>query len=174
MEVNFASKNLTCCSIDLYWNYNQKEKNDPYSFKLYQREGSKMILTDLFEFKKIYEGKDTSYEVINLKPNKTYTFKLLIIKNEETTEKIIEVKTLYSPLAVISENSFGIANKEVYEEKEKISDFQRNIINNCSKLIFDENDKNILKGNFSGIEISITNENNIYFISFDLDSEIFL
>ena len=172
MEANFTYKNLTCCSVVLCWNYNKKEKDDLYSYKLLQREGSQSVFTDYFKFKEIYKGKDTSYEVINLKPNQTYTFKLLIIENDETIEeKIIEATMLSSPSVVISENSFGIANGEVYGEKEKISDFQTNIIKNCSKLIFDENDENILKGNFNGIKIRIANENNVCYISFDLDSE---
>ena len=175
MNIEFFYKNLSCCSLELHWNYNSKEKKDLDYYELFQREGDNNIITNIFKFTSFYKGKNTHYEVINLKPNQIYTFKLKVITIDSSEEKIIKVKTLSSPHAILSEKSFERKNGEITEEKEKLSDFQQKIIKNCSKFVFDENDENILKGDFNGIKIKITNEikNNTYYISFDVESYYF-
>ena len=49
------------------------------------------------------------------------------------------------------------------------------IINNCSKLIFEEKNENIIIGHFDEIEIKLTtvieNHNCLYYISFDINSD---
>lgn len=98
-------------------------------------------------------------------------------ENKNLTEsKIFKVKTLkLSPPAILSEQSIEKSNGHFIEEKDKLSDFQKEIIKNCSKLIFEENDKNKLKGDFNGIIIKITHEikKDIYYISFDFNSDYF-
>ena len=56
-----------------------------------------------------------------------------------------------------------------------MNDFSERIIKNCCKFIFEENNENILEGNFNGIKIKIIHEikYNIYYISFDLNSDYF-
>ena len=85
--------------------------------------------------------------------------------------------TLNAPLAILSKYSEEIANGKNIQFKDKLTDSQIKIINNCSKLIFEENDKNIIRGNFDGIEIKIGNQierkNNIYYIAFDINNDYF-
>ena len=132
MDINFYSENVGCCSLELHWNYSpkkeEKKKIDNISYELYQKEGGNHYITNLIYFKNIYTGKDTSNEVINLKPNQLYTFKLKMIKEEENLEKVIEVKTLFGPPAILSEDSVEKANGGIIEEKDKISNFQKQII----------------------------------------------
>jgi len=64
MDINFTYKNLTCCSLDLFWNYNSKEKEDIESYELFQREGGDNFMTNFYYFESIYKGKNTSFEVI--------------------------------------------------------------------------------------------------------------
>ena len=172
MDINFTYKNLTCCSLELFWNYNSKEKEDIESYELFQREGGDNFMTNFYYFESIYKGKNTSFEVINLKPNQNYAFKIKINKKEESKyeDKTIEIKTLNAPHAFLSENSVKIANFEFAQNQNILNDFQEKIIKNCCKFIFEENNENILDGNFNGIRIKITHEieNNIYYISFDL------
>ena len=113
-----------------------------------------------------------------MKPNKTYIFKLRIYKSKKYIKKIkIEVTTLNAPLAILSKYSEEIANGKNIQFKDKLTESQIKIINNCSKLIFEENDKNIIRGNFDGIEIKIGNQierkNNIYYIAFDINNDYF-
>ena len=56
-----------------------------------------------------------------------------------------------------------------------MNDYQTSIIKDCSKLIFEKKQENVLKGYFNGIEIKITHEQikNIYYISFDIESGYF-
>ena len=177
MDINFTYKNLTCCSLELFWNYNSKEKEDIESYELFQREGGDNFMTNFYYFESIYKGKNTSFEVINLKPNQNYAFKIKINKKEESKyeDKTIEIKTLNAPHAFLSENSVKIANFEFAQNQNILNDFQKKIIKNCCKFIFDENNENILDGNFNGIRIKITHEikNNIYYISFDLKPDYF-
>ena len=171
-EKELDYKNLTCCSLELSWKDRNKEKgaNDPYEYNLYKKEEKQNIL--------IYSGKDTRFEVINLKPNKSYIFKLKIIKSKKYIEKIkVQITTLKGPTAILSENSDQIAIGKKIDLTDNIIDSQIKIINNCSKLIFEENDINSIKGVFDGIEIKITNiiENNMNtsYISFDIEPNYF-
>jgi len=178
MEVNFYYDNLTCCSVELYWKYNgrEEEPNNSYEYTLEQKEGDNNIITNFFKFKKIYQGDNAYYEVINLKPKQTYSFRLTIIKSGKSIkEKIITITTLKSPKVILSENSVKIANEEKIDFSNDLSQFQKDIINNCSKLNFEENNENIIKGDFNGIEIKITNEaeTNITYISFDIKSDFY-
>ena len=177
-DIYFSSENVTCCSLELLWNDNDKENTE--SFELYQKEeGHNFISEKLFYgYDMIYKGENTNYEVINLKPDKTYIYKLRIIKKDSSKnkEKEISVKTLLSPHSILSINSLDIANKKNPENINKdLTDAQIKLIKNCAKIIFDENNENILKDNFDGIEIKITHEkeSNIYYISFDVASDYF-
>ena len=167
----FYEKNATCCSLELYWIDKNKEKddNDSYDYQIYQI-GKKN------DYVNIYNGKNTNYQVENLEPNIVYIFILNIIKGGEIIlKRDIKIKTLESPQAILSENSFKIANGEKIEYKYNLSDSQKNIIKNCSKLIFEGNNEDILIGNFDGIEIKLTYEieNHMYYISFDIKSKYF-
>ena len=162
----FRAENISCCSLELLWKDKNREENanNSYEYKLYKNDN------------KIYQGKNTSFEVIDLNPNETYTFKIKIMKSEKQTDvKAIHVTTLKAPISLISENSIKVANGENIKYNNELSEIQKNIIKNCSKLIFDENEKNLIKGNFDGIEIKITHEDkaNIYYISFDIDDNYF-
>ena len=169
-EKDFSYKNLTCCTVVIYWKDINKEKNinESHNYELYIQEDKEPHL--------IYRGKKTEFEVINLKPKKTYIFKLKIIKeNKYIYKKTISVITCEAPHAIISEHSDKIANGENINIIDNITENQKNIINNCSKLIFEEKDDNIIKGNFNGIEIKIANtmENNtsVNYISFEIKSD---
>ena len=171
-EKEFVFENLTCCSIEFFWKDRNKENdaNNSYDYQLYQKEDKNRTL--------IYEGKDTRFEVINLKPNTKYIFKLKTLKSQKCIEKKkIEVTTLKAPSAILSENSDQTAIGEGIEKTENLIESQKKIINACNKLIFEEKDDNIIKGDFDGIEIKIANlfENNINinFISFDIKSNYF-
>ena len=63
------------------------------------------------------------------------------------------------------------------EENFILTDHRKDIIHNCSKLIFEENNESFIKGNFGGIEIKIAyyikNHINMYYISFDIESNYF-
>lgn len=82
---------------------------------------------------------------------------------------------------MLSEKSVEIKNGDFQEQKDKITDYEKDIIKNCSKLIFDESNENILKGVFNGIwvhngiKIKLTHEpqNDIYYISFDLEEKYY-
>ena len=58
-----------------------------------------------------------------------------------------------------------------------LSDSQKDIISNCSKLIFEENKGDIMIDNFNGIEVKIAyiveNDINLYYISFDVTPDYF-
>ena len=169
-EKDFSYKNLTCCTVVIYWKDINKEKNinESHNYELYIQEDKEPHL--------IYRGKKTEFEVINLKPKKTYIFKLKIIKeNKYIYKKTISVITCEAPHAIISEHSDKIANGENINIIDNITENQKNIINNCSKLIFEEKDDNIIKGNFNEIEIKIANtmENNtsVNYISFEIKSD---
>ena len=179
-EISFKYDNLTCCSLKLYWKIKSKKANHhKYSYKLYQKEGSDSFIANLFYFEMIYEGDDTTFEVINLKPDQQYTFKLEVIKNsEKSDDTIMEVKTLKSPNYIISDKSMKIANGEKFENKSDLTDVKIKLIKNCCKLIFTKKkeNKNILKGNFDGIKMKITYESSskIYYISFDIKSKYYI
>ena len=162
----FRAENISCCSLELLWKDKNREENanNSYEYKLYKNDN------------KIYQGKNTSFEVIDLNPNETYTFKIKIMKSEKQTDvKAIHVTALKAPISLISQNSIKIANGKNIKYNNELSEIQKNIFKNCSKLIFDENEKNLIKGNFDGIEIKITHEDkaNIYYISFDIDDNYF-
>ena len=157
MEDEFYYRNLSCCSVEICWRDFSEEENILY--ELYQNK-------DL-----IYQGNNTSYEVINLNPKEEYIFKLKTKrKGEVLKENKIQIKTLNSPKAIISERSVKIANGESINKTNKLTDQQERIIKNCSNLIFDDKYENIIKGNFDGIEIKIAHETetNIFYICFDI------
>ena len=170
---DFYYDNLTCCSLTLHW---KKIPNDNIFYKLEQKEGGNNIITNLFSFKEIYNDHDNIFEVFNLKPNQLYTFKLTFKIGNEKKEFVKEVTTLISPPSILSEKSVDIANKKSFETiKNNLNDYQTSIIKDCSKLIFEKKQENVLKGYFNGIEIKITHEQikNIYYISFDIESGYF-
>ena len=176
MDNDFYDKNLSFFSVDLYWKDESTDMNtiNSYRYELYQKKGGDNFLTNFFLFKKIYEGTNTNYKVTNLNPDETYTFKLNIIKDGESIkERKITITTLYHSFAIISENSTKIAKGENINYSHKLNEFEKTIIRNCSKLIFEENDAIAIKGDFNGIEIKITHDdkNNIYYISFDIKSD---
>ena len=174
MDYNFFCKNLNCCSLELCWKNCDKEKkeNDSYDYEILQREKG-------CEYIQIYFGKDRFCEAINLIPNKEYIFKLNIKKDgERILKKKLNIITSNSPLAILSINSFKIANKEKIENNNFIlSESQKNIINICSKLISEQNEDDIMIGNFNGIEIRIAyvkeNDINLCYISFDIKPDYF-
>ena len=49
-------------------------------------------------------------------------------------------------------------NIDEIEENFTLIDYKKNIIHNCSKLIFQENNENVMVGDFNGIEIKIAND----------------
>ncbi len=67
--LTFNYDNLTCCSLDLHWNYPKEGEENYNSYKIYQKEGSENTIGNLFFFSEIYEGQDNNYKVINLKTN---------------------------------------------------------------------------------------------------------
>ena len=160
-NITFECKNITCCSLELNWFYKSSTIN---SYKIYQKEGGNHYLTNYWYFQVIYEGKDKKLEIRNLKPNQEYTFKLEINTKESRETKIIVTKTLKAPPAIISDKSLEIANGEITEEKSRLEDYQKNMIKNCSKLIFGDNDDNVLLGVFDGISIKLTHEKIIFII----------
>ena len=173
-KIVFECSNITCSYLDLHWNY-KSDQNSIKSYKIYQKEGGDHYLTNYWYFQQVYEGKDTNLEIKNLKPNTNYTFKLEINLEDSYETKIISAKTLKAPFAIVSEKSLEIANGEIIESRDKIQENQKNIIKNCSKLIFEENDDNVIKGIFDGIIIKLTHEieTNTYYMSFDIESNYF-
>ena len=172
MEVkDFYYTNLSCCSLILCWTHENKDKDDNnyYEYVIYKNDDA------------IYKGKDTSYKVINLKSNEEYIFILRILKNGKfinENEKKLIVKTLKSPIAILSERSVEISNgKEIKEIKEtnELSESQKEIIRNCSKLIYGKNKEDFIQGNFDGIEIKIAYEieTKRHYISFDINPDKF-
>ena len=127
-DIIFEAKNITCCSLELHWEYNSKEKDCIDSYTIYQKEGGNHYLTNYWYFQKVYEGQETNYEVINLKQQQNYTFKLEINKNGNiVSSKIIVVKTLKIPPGIVSEKSLEIFNGEITDLREKAKNY-------CSKL----------------------------------------
>ena len=173
-KITFECSNITCSYLELHWNY-KSDQNSIESYKIYQKEGGNHYLTNYLYFKPVYEGKDTNLEIKNLKPDTNYTFKLEINLKDSYETKIIGAKTLKAPYAIVSEKSLEITNGEITEDRDKIQEYQKNIIKNCSKLIFEENDNNVLKGIFDGIIIKLTHEieTNTYYMSFDIESNYF-
>ena len=175
MEYEFIYQNLTCYSLELHWRLKNGENNalNNYKYELSQKEGSDNMITNLIYFKTIYKGKNNNYEVVDLKPNQEYTFKLNVeIEGKSVDQKKITVKTLKAPHAILSENSIKIVNGENIEYNNELSDSQKKIIKHCSKLIFENTNENNVKGIFDGIEIKIghESESNRYYISFDIVS----
>ena len=108
MSFVFFAKKVECCSLELYWSHKieKEDSDDTYEYILRLKEEGG-------EFETFYNGNETFFEVINLKPNKEYTFKLKIFKNKiKIPSKIINIKTLKAPRAILSENSFKIQNGE--------------------------------------------------------------
>ena len=150
-------------SLEL-WRKNQK---NIYSYKLYQK--------NFLFFQTIYEGNDTSFELIDLKANQQYTFKLEVIKDSQAIKsEIREIKTLNSPNYIISGKNIKIANGEKLESKSDLTEDKIKIIKICNKLIFSKikKNENILGGNFDGIKIKMTYEpeTKIHYISFKIKS----
>ena len=170
-EINFHHdpEQLTCCSLILHWT--EVDEANFKSFELFKKEEGFFN-----SYEKIYEGESTSYEVINLKPNQTYFFKLKINKTNSTINKEISVKTLISPHAILSEKSVEIANGKQFDNVEKvIPDFQKKFIKNCAKLIFEEGTETTVKADYDGLIIKITHEveNNIYYVCIDIKDDYF-
>ena len=176
-EINFKPENVSCFSLELHWSYNSKEKNDIDNYKIYQKEGGDHYFTNYLYFEQIYEGKKTDLKIKNLKQNQQYTFKLEIIRKEKKSlTKNIVVNTLKVPSAFISIQSLEITNGgKIIKDKERLQERQKNIIGNCSQLIFSENDDNVLKGSFDGIIIKLTHEvkDDIYYMSFDIEPDYY-
>ena len=171
MDFEIIPKNIECCSLELTWRkkIKDKETNISYEYELKQKEKGE-------NYEIIYNGKETFFEVINLNPQSTYNFQLIIFKNNskiESVETIVE--TLKSPSAILSEDSFEIAENNEKRQKIALSKSFEDIINSCSKLIFEEKNENIIIGHFDEIEIKLTtvieNHNCIYYISFDINSD---
>ena len=176
---SFDFEQLTCCSLILHWKVS--DETNLKSFELYQREGDLNFVQKAFSsYDKIYEGNNNTYELINLKPNQVYDFKLKIIKTNSMNEKEISVKTLKSPHAILSEKSVEVANEDGSEQIIKLAshdilDYQMKLIKNCAKFLFEENNEYLVKGDFDGIIIKITHEgqSNTYYISFDIKDDYF-
>ena len=47
MDINLTYKNLTCCSLELEWSYNSKDKNEVESYELFQREDGNNIALNI-------------------------------------------------------------------------------------------------------------------------------
>ena len=132
-EKDFYYENLTCFSIELHWKDRNKEKDANYSYEY------ELIIKEDNNAYSIYKGEKTIFKVKYLKPNKTYIFKLRIYKSKKYIKKIkIEVTTLNAPLAILSKYREEIANGKNIQFKDKLTESQIKIINNCSKLIFEE------------------------------------
>ena len=170
MDETFYADKISCFSLELYWKKDNKSKD--VSYEIYQREGEDNSITNFFNFKEIYEGPDLNCKVTGLKSNQTYTFKLKKIKSGKSEKEIsTTVTTLICPKAILSEKSIEIANKkEIIKYNNDLSDHQKKLIKICSKLNFEENNTNVIKGDFNGIIIKLSYEkqSGIYFISFDL------
>ena len=138
MEEDIYFEKLTCCSLELHWKGKNNIKNplNLYEYELYRKEGEDNFF-NFSSFEKIYKGKNNNYEIINLKPNTTYTFKLTVMKGGKLVEeKKFSVKTLKSPSAILSEYSMRIANGEKIKYTKKLFDYQKRFIKNCIRLIF--------------------------------------
>jgi len=163
----FYFNNLSCCSVIFLWKDENSGNEDPnpYEYELYQNESI------------VYKGNDTYHKVINLNPKTLYTFKLRIIKGGNFLEERepITIETKISPIAFLSKKSVDIANGEIINNINILSNIQKEIINNSCNLIFRENNEYIIKGNFDGIEMKIAHDKdkNIYYISFDINSNYF-
>ena len=175
MEENYIIyKNLTCCSVELFWKEINNDILDYY--ELFQREGQGNLITKSFGNELIYKGQNTSHEVINLKPNQEYKFTLKIyMKPKDIQEDSILLTTKIAPLAILSPKSIQIANREKVEYDNNLTDSQKYIIQNCIKIVLEDETYCMLKGYFGGIEIKIAHDINLntYYISFDVIPEIF-
>ena len=171
----FYYDQLTCCSLILHWK--EEDEANLKSFQLSQKEQG-----IFHSYDKIYEGKSNIYEVINLKSNQDYDFKLKInkfnpsTKKEISIEKKISVKTLISPHAVLSEKSVDIANDKQFKVVPKdIPDFQKKYIKNCAKFIFEEGNETSINAVFDGLILKITHESqsNMYYVFIDIKDDYF-
>ena len=173
-EIFYADK-ISCFSLELHWK--KDNKSNDISYEVHQREGEDNSLTNIFKFQKIYQGSNNNYIVTDLKPDETYTFKLKKIKSGKSVkETFTTVKTLICPKAVLSEKSIEIANNGGNVDfKNDLSDAQKKLIRICSKLNFEENDTNVIKGDFNGIiiKLSFEKQSGIYFISFDISYDYY-
>ena len=173
-EMFYADK-ISCFSLELHWK--KDNKSNDISYEVHQREGEDNSLTNIFRFQKIYQGSNNNYKVTDLKPDETYTFKLKKIKSGKSVkETFTTVKTLICPKAVLSEKSIEIANNGGNVDfKNDLSDAQKKLIRICSKLNFEENDTNVIKGDFNGIiiKLSFEKQSGIYFISFDISYDCY-
>ena len=176
MEDEIKCSNLSCCSFELSWKAREENVLDSYEYQLDQKEGGDNILTNDLYFNTIYKGKMSNIELMNLKPDTLYTFRLKIIKKGKfDEEKKIIVKTLKTPSAILSEKSVKIANGENINYDNELKDSDKEIISNCSSLIYGKNNENIIEGNFNYITIGLAHDvdNNIYYFSFDILTEYF-
>ena len=166
----------TCCSVVLSWEKYTSSNGKDIKFKLYQNKSTSIL--GIKEFDIIYEGTDYFFEVKELNPNTYYTFKLEIkANNRNTIEEVIEIKILFFPSALLSKESLEITNVKRTEIKKNISDEVKKIIGYCSKIIYDNNESNKIKGEIEGVIINIThckiNNNDIYYLFFDLETNYF-
>ena len=170
MENRLSIKNITFYSLELNWKGKKVEDNfDSYEYQLYQKEGDDNTIGNLLWFKEIYKGKNLNFEVKGLKSNQTYTFKLKVMREGNLVSE--EIKTIKTKIKAILPNIY--CGEKNDESKNKLSDFQAKIIKNCCALIFAKKNDNIIEGNFDNIEIKITQENDIYYISFDINPDYF-
>ena len=171
----FYTDKISCFSLELHWK--KDNKSNDISYEVLQREGEDNSLTNIFKFQKIYQGSNNNYIVTDLKPDETYTFKLKKIKSGKSVkETFTTVKTLICPKAVLSEKIIEIANNGGNVDfKNDLSDAQKKLIRICSKLNFEENDTNVIKGDFNGIiiKLSFEKQSGIYFISFDISYDYY-
>ena len=172
---SFYYDQLTCCSLMLHW-----KEEDEANLKSFQLSQKKQGIFHSYD--KIYEGKSNIYEVINLKSNQDYNFKLKInklnpnTKKETSIEKEISVKTLISPHAILSEKSVDIANDRQFKVVPKdIPDFQKKFIKNCAKFIFEEVNETSVNAVFDGLILKITHEiqSNMYYVVIDIKDDYF-
>ena len=67
--------------------------------------------------------------------------------------------------------------EDINQKEKNNSTSIKDIIHNCSKFIFEENQESFIKGNFSGIEVKIAytikDNINMYYISFDIEPNYF-
>ena len=168
--------NKTCCSVILFWKNSIFFDKTDIKYKLYQKEGTNYI--GIVGFEKIYEGIDNIFEVTELKQKTKYTFKLEIISNSKNIEEIeIEVETLPSPAALLSNESLDIANGKITENQKILSDEEKKIIGYCSRIVYGKNEPNEIVGEIEGVIIkinhSIINNNDIYYLCFNLEADYF-
>ena len=174
MEIDLKFRKKTCCSVELFWEIKNLENNiENVDYLLEQKEGSQNLFGT--GFNTIYEGNNKSFEIENLSPNKLYTFKLTSKRfGQLLGNKTLEITTLWAPSCLISKKSLNIANGKLenIQNEDNLTEYMKNIINNCGNFLYEENNESSIEANFEGIIIKVTSnkyeEKDIYYISFDI------